>query len=90
MNKINVILQVSHEVAKTLNHHGKTSSESKDITNIIENLRVTLVPMYPETEDPVLNTYFIVEVPDFKVAEEIIVQLQRLPAIRAAYVKPFN
>jgi len=54
----------------------------------MEELELALEPMHLETNDPVLQSYFIVEVPDSVTAQRVIERLQQSPAIEAAYVKP--
>ncbi len=86
--KIQVIIQVSTDVARILHQRGAPTTESKELFRITEELGVLLKPMHPGAEDPLLNQYFLVEVPDSATAERVIAHLRRSKAIEAAYLKP--
>lgn len=51
---------------------------------------VELEPMHPDVDDPNLQAYFMVEVPSYEQAQEVISTLQNLSAVGwcIAYIKP--
>jgi len=55
---------------------------------MIETFGLVLEPMHRDTDDPHLQSYFIVEVPDYATAKRMMDRLQSLEAVEAAYVKP--
>ena len=86
--KIKIIVQVSADVARSLNHLDPQTAESEALSEMIKTLGFTLVPMHPGTDDPSLQRYFIVEVLDDKTAQTVIDQLLQTKGIEAAYIKP--
>jgi hypothetical protein len=85
---IKVIVQVSADLARSLNHLTPPTAESEALLEIVEPFGSTLVPMHRDTDDPNLQSYFIVEVPDNEIAQRVIDQLLPARGIRAAYIKP--
>ncbi|GAB61441.1 MAG: hypothetical protein DWB56_14060 [Candidatus Jettenia sp.] len=83
-----VIVQVSADVASALHQRGTLTAKSKELVRIIEIFNLTLHPMHRDTDDPNLQSYFIVEVPDHATAQRVTDRLRRLEAVKAAYVKP--
>ena len=55
---------------------------------MIEAFGLTLEPMHRDTDDPTLQSYFVVEVPDHATAQRVMARLRQLEAVEAAYVKP--
>jgi len=86
--KIQVIVQVSADVARTLQQRGAPTAESQELLKIAEELGVLLEPVHPGVEDPLLAPYFMAEVPDSTTAEWVITHLRKFKAIEAAYLKP--
>lgn len=85
---IKVIVQVSADLARSLNHLNPSTAESEALLEIIEPFGSTLVPMHHGTDDPDLQSYFIVEVPENEIAQRVIDELLPVQGIRAAYIKP--
>ena len=86
--KMQVTIQTSAAVARPLHNRGSPTSESAAILRTIEAMGLTLEPMHPGTKDPILQSFFIVEVPNQEIAQQLIDRLQQLEGIGAAYVKP--
>ncbi len=87
---VQVIIQVSADVAQTLQHQAPTTAESQELLKITEELGVLLEAMHPGASDPLLVGFFMIEVPDSTTAEWVISHLQQSKAIEAAYVKPLD
>ncbi|MCW3991519.1 MAG: hypothetical protein NWE79_02335 [Candidatus Bathyarchaeota archaeon] len=85
---MNVTVQVALDVAKTLNNRGTPSTKSLELLRIVDRLGVSLKPIHPGTDDPLLSQFFLVEVPDEATAENVIAGLKKSKAIQAAYLKP--
>ena len=83
-----VIVQVSASAARKLNQQGPPTAEIEALLKTIETFSLTLQPMHRDTEDPNLQRYFIVEVPDQATAQRVMERLQQSEAVEAAYVKP--
>lgn len=83
-----VVIQVSADVARALHQQGPPTAESEDFLRAIETFGLTLIPMHPGTDDPNLQSFFTVEVQDQETAQRLIDRLQQLAEIEAAYVKP--
>lgn len=59
-----------------------------ELLRVADELGITLEPMHEGAEEPELQTYFTVEVPDAQTAERIAERLRACAAIEAAYLKP--
>ncbi|MGE3154068.1 MAG: hypothetical protein AB7G48_18700 [Nitrospiraceae bacterium] len=83
-----VIIQVSTDVALKLHQRAPPASETESLLRVIVALGLTLQPMHPHTNDPNLQRYFIVEVLDHATAQQVMDRLRQVQAVEAAYVKP--
>jgi hypothetical protein len=83
-----VTVQVSADVARALHQQGPPTAESEGLLRITETFGLMLEPMHHDTDDPNLQSYFIVRVPDHATAQRVIDRLQQTVAVEAAYVKP--
>ena len=83
-----VTVQVSADVAHALHQRCPPTAESEELLRIIETFRLALEPMHRDTDDPNLQSYFIVEVVDHATAQRVMNSLQQLKAVKTAYVKP--
>jgi hypothetical protein len=83
-----VTVQVSSDVARALHRRGPSTAESGDLLRLIEMVGCALEPMHRDTDDPNLQTYFIVEVPDHATAQRVMNRLEQSKAVKAAYIKP--
>ncbi len=88
MKKIQVIVQVSIEVAQALHQKAPPTTELQELSETLASYGVILEAMHPDTEDPLLAPWFMIEVTDFATAEQLVIKLQHYRAIKAAYVKP--
>jgi hypothetical protein len=81
-------VQVRDDVARALHRRAPATQEAGQLLRQLESMDLTLEPIHPHTDDPVLQTFFTVQVPDDGTADEVIARLRELAAIEAAYVKP--
>jgi hypothetical protein len=58
------------------------------IRQVLNELGVTLQPLSPGIDDPVLSTYFHATLPSAKVGAEAVARLRDVPGVTAAYLKP--
>ena len=83
-----VTVQVTLEVARVLQNQSEPTPSSEELISVLEELKITLEPIHPDTEDPLLVTFFTVDVLDSDTAEKVINRLLLSEAIEAAYLKP--
>lgn len=83
-----VTIQLQPEAALALQGRRRATTASRELLKTTRDLDVTLKPMHPDTDDPNLASYFMVELPDAATAERVIARLQNCKAIEAAYMKP--
>lgn len=83
-----VIVQVSAEVAHALHERCSPSAPARELLKIFETFGLTLEPMHAHTHDPKLRSYFTVEVVDDITAQRVIDRIGKLAAVKAGYVKP--
>ena len=86
--KIKVTIIVSADAVHPLHNRCAPTSASQKLLKIAEKFGVVLEPMHPGSEDPLLDPYFIAEVPDSGAAERLVTHLRRSKATEAAYIKP--
>ena len=67
---------------------GPPTAESETILRVIEAFGLTLEPMHRDTDNPSLQSYFVLEVPDDATAQRVMDRLRQSEAVEAAYVKP--
>lgn len=63
-------------------------AEAQELARLADDLGVSFRALHPDSEDPALASYFVVEVPDPGAAQDVVARLRHSPAVRAAYVKP--
>jgi len=83
-----VTVQVSADVAHALHQRGPPTAGSQALLRMIATFGLTLKPLHLDTDDPTLQSYFIVEAPDLATAQRVMDRLGRSKAVLAAYVKP--
>jgi hypothetical protein len=86
--EMTVIIKLKMETALALQKRKGKNREAMEISLIAEQIGVVLKPLYPETNDPNLASYFIVEVADMRNAERVITKFNRVKGVEAAYIKP--
>lgn len=64
------------------------SSTVNEIMKMEKELDIELKPVHPESNDPMISSYFIVEVNDKSKAEQVIKSLRNCPMIESASIKP--
>ncbi len=83
-----ITVQVLADVARPLHQKEAPTAESEGLLKMIESFGLTLESMHKNTDDPNLQRYFIVEVPDRETAQQVIDRLLQSEAIEGAYIKP--
>ena len=83
-----VTVQVTEEVARVLQNQSEATPSSEGLIAVLEEMDIILKPLHPGTQDPVLITFYTVEVLDSDAAERVVNRLLPLEAIEAAYLKP--
>ena len=83
-----VTVQVKPDVARVLQNQSDPTPSSEELIAVLEELEISLEPLHPGTGDPVLITFFTVDVVDADMAEKVINQLLQSDAVEAAYLKP--
>jgi hypothetical protein len=66
---------------------GQESGAHRELRQLAEAFGVSFRRLHPDTDDPVLSSYFVVEVPDSASAPRVLDCLRRSPEFSAAYVK---
>ena len=87
MSAMEIIVQLAPDAITSL-VEPKPPSHQTPIEQILQSLGARLVPLHPGTDDPSLNRYFTVNLPDTTRAEELVRQLRTLTGVEAAYAKP--
>jgi hypothetical protein len=80
-----LVVQLSPEAAKAFSDKGVHEAP---VNAVLDEHGVTLKPINPDIDDPVLSTYFRATVPSSGVGEKVVSRLQKLPSVAAAYLKP--
>ena len=88
VTKMQVTVQVSPDVARALHQRGPPTADSQALLRMIETFGLTLEAMHLDTDDPNLQSYFLVKVPDHATAQRLIVHLKESKAVEAAYLQP--
>lgn len=83
-----VTVRVSANVARALRRRGAPDTESQCLARTIESLGLKLEPLHTDANDPVLQTYFTVSVPDQAAAQRLIERLNQSAGVDAVYLKP--
>lgn len=68
----------------------RTDTDAAELLRLTRELGITLEPMHPQAEEPELQIYFTVEVPDAQTAERVVKRLRGCAAVEAAYLKPMD
>lgn len=84
---MDITIKLREEIARSLHGNQEPSAEATEIVKLARDRGLSLKPVHPGAEDPLLSPYFHVEVPD-EDAEEIIEALNRSGLVEGAYRKP--
>lgn len=82
-----VVVQLSPDVARAI-HEGDSSDAAETLQALLDDMNVAMNPMHPNTRDPLLIPYFTVDVSDRAKAEQVVAELNELPFVEGAYIKP--
>ena len=66
---------------------GRESGAQRELRHLANDFGISYRRLHPDTDDPVLSSYFVVEVPDSASATRVLDHLRRSPEFSAAYVK---
>jgi hypothetical protein len=80
-----LVVQLTSDMAVAL---AKGEARARAIRQVLDELGMTLKPLSPEVDDPVLATYFNATVPESQDAAKVVRRLVEVPGVSAAYVKP--
>jgi len=83
-----ITVQVTPELARALCDKGASSGAAKELEGIAHELDLSFRPLHPDTNDPILSSYLVVDVSDPAVEQRVLTRLRQSPAVKAAYVKP--
>ncbi len=83
-----VVVKVRRNVAVNLEKRHSRKGEAGELIDATEELGVELKQMHPCVKDPVLGSYYVVEVSDRVEAERVAERLRVCRAAEAVYVKP--
>jgi transcriptional regulator with XRE-family HTH domain len=83
-----VIVQVSPEVAQVLRGESSPTPETQTLSEMAKDLGVSLEPLHPGVDDPLLARFFTFQLPDRAASERAFERLLRLKGVEAAYAKP--
>lgn len=85
---MDVIVQLSPDVARAFQEHSPPPAEAREILDAMQRAGAALEPLHPASGDPQLDTYFRVSVPDQAAAQSVLDALKGKNAVKAAYLKP--
>ena len=85
---MNVVIKVWRDKVVNLEKRHPQNEEARELFKAAEELGVELRQMHPRVKDPVLASYYIVEVPDSREAERVAERFRVCRAVEAVYVKP--
>ena len=86
---MNVVIKVSRDIAvSNLEKRHPQNEEARELFKAAEELGVELKQMHPRVKDPVLASYYVVEVSDSREAARVAERFRVCRAVEAVYVKP--
>ena len=83
-----VTVQVKADAARALQRRAGGDPGAGELLKAAGRHGAKLEPLFPGSDDPLLGSFFHLEVPDLSTAQRVIEDLKRIPATEAAYVKP--
>jgi hypothetical protein len=66
---------------------GRESRARRELQHLADDLGISYRRLDPDTDDPVLSSYYVVEVPDSASVTRVLDHLRGSPEFSAAYVK---
>jgi hypothetical protein len=85
---VHVNIKVKPHIAHKLRSRSMSNGELSEIFNIERDFGITIKPLHTNTEDPLLISHFVVEVPDQATAKTVATRFLQSKVVEAAYVKP--
>ncbi len=65
----------------------RDSRAQRELQQLADDFGLSFRRLHPDTDDLVLSSYFVVDVPDPAAVPRVLDRLRRSPAFSAAYVK---
>jgi hypothetical protein len=84
---MDITIKLRADAARSL-RSGQASTEASELQQLTTQLGVSLRSVHPRAEDPLLASYFQIEVPDEATANKVIDALRKSSAVEGAYIKP--
>ncbi|MDQ4130321.1 MAG: hypothetical protein M3133_04920 [Actinomycetota bacterium] len=81
-------VQLRPEVARALQGLGPPVPSAEELARTADGLGVSIRPVHPGAEDPLLLPHFSVDVEDPETAERVAATLREREAVEAAFHKP--
>jgi hypothetical protein len=86
---MDVVIKVWSDIeVPNLEKRSQENEEARELSKAAEELGVELRQMHPHAKDPVLASYYVVEVSDSREAARVAERFRVCRAVEAAYVKP--
>jgi len=82
-----ITMRLRPDVAEDV-QKGTQSGPSKELFQTARELGISLQAMHPDTNDPNLMSYFVINIAASNDAELIAQRLRQCPGVEAAYLKP--
>jgi hypothetical protein len=83
-----VSVQLRPDVARALQGLGPPVAPAEELAQTAHRLGVSLRPVHPGAENPLLLSHFTVEVGDSEAAERVAAELRKSAAVVGAFRKP--
>jgi hypothetical protein len=83
-----VQVQLSPDTALVFHQRKPSSKQSEKLQRVLNELGISLQPVHPGIEDPILIPFFEIEISDTSSGQQIIERLNELESVEAAYIKP--
>jgi hypothetical protein len=86
--EMQVTVQVAAEAVSALRQRAPPTPASLEVSRALDEFGVSLQPLDPDTDDPSLDRYFIVDLSDPAKAEAVVERLRQCRVVEGAYIKP--
>lgn len=83
-----ITVHLTPEVAKSFRKPGMDCPAASSLRSRLSNMKLKISPLHDGTDDPELFRHFHLEVANEVAAVPIVEELNQLPGVEAAYLKP--
>jgi hypothetical protein len=83
-----VSVQLRPDVARALQGLGPPVAPAQELAQTADSLGISLRPVHPGAEDPLLLRHFTIDVRDSEAAERVAAELRKSSAVEGAFRKP--